>query len=122
MSFIGAKVEGKAYAPGYFLDHEECVRKTTEIPATLATTAADGSKYVPMGTIFPANGSTAVGIVYEDVDVTSGNMPGSVVYKGRVIEDRLPVTLDSDAKTALEAAGFVFVEESSVTRPEDETE
>ena len=70
MSFITNKTEGKEYAPGYFLDHEECVRKTTEIPASMAVTAADGSKYVPMGTIFPANGAAAVGIVYEDVDVT----------------------------------------------------
>ena len=121
MSFIRPKEEGKTYLPGYFLDREECVRKTTEIPTTLATTAADGSKYVPMGTIFPANNNTAVGIVYEDVDVSSGNMPGSVVYSGRVIESRLPVVLDSDAKTALIAKGFVFVTEPSVTRPGDGT-
>jgi hypothetical protein len=70
-----------------------------------------------MGTIYPANGATAVGIVYEDVDVTTGNMPGSVVTKGTVIEDRLPDTLDSDAKSALVALGFTFVEEPTVTRP-----
>ena len=121
MSFIRPKEEGKTYLPGYFLDREECVRKTTEIPTTLATTAADGSKYVPMGTIYPSNNSSAVGIVYEDVDVSSGNMPGSVVYAGYVIEDRLPVELDSDAKSALQALGFVFVEEPSVTRPGDGT-
>jgi len=92
MSFITNKTEGKEYAPGYFLDHEECVRKTTEIPASMAVTAADGSKYVPMGVAYPSNDGNAVGIVYEDVDVTSGNMPGSVVYKGRVIEDRLAIT------------------------------
>ena len=121
MSFIRAKEEGKTYLPGYFLDREECVRKTTEIPTSLATTAADGSKYVPAGTIFPANNNTAVGIVYEDVDVSAGNMPGSVVYAGYVNEDRLPVELDSDAKTALIAKGFTFVEEPSVTRPSDGT-
>ena len=121
MAFIRPKDEGKTYLPGYFLDREECVRKTTEIPTTLATTAADGSKYVPMGTIFPSNDSNAVGIVYEDLDVTAGNMPGSVVYAGYVIEDRLPVEIDSDAKTALAAKGFVFVEEPSVTRPADGT-
>lgn len=121
MSFIRPKEEGKAYLPGYFLDKEECVRKTTEIPTTLAVTADNGGKYVPMGTIFPSNDENAVGIVYEDVDVTSGNMPGSVVYEGRVIEDRLPEELDSDAKTALEAAGFVFVEEPEVVRPGDGT-
>lgn len=117
MSFIDETRKGVVYAPGYFLGHEECTRETREMPTTLAVTAGDGSKYVPMGTIYPANGATAKGIVYEDVDVTTGNMPGSVVTKGTIIEDRLPDTLDSDAKSALVALGFTFVEEPTVTRP-----
>ena len=120
MSFIGAVAEGKVYAPGWFLAHEECERKTREIPQSLATTASNGSKYVKMGTPFPANGATAEGLVYEDVDVTTGNMPGSVVLKGVVYTNRLPVTLADAAKTALEAKGFTFKTEPEVTRPEDE--
>ena len=89
MSFIQSST-GVTYAPGYFLAHEECERKTKEIPTTMATTASDGSKYVPMGTIFPSANSNATGIVYEDVDVSKGNMPGSVVTKGSVYENRLP--------------------------------
>lgn len=117
MSFINLNDQGTVYAPGYFLAHEECVRETREIPQTGATTAADGSKYVKMGTPFPANGATAIGLVYEDVDVTTGNMPGSVVTSGVVIESRLPVTLAEAAKTALEGKGFTFVTEPAVTRP-----
>lgn len=89
MSFIDDGRAGVIYAPGYFLAHGECTRKTTEIPQSMATTASDGSKYVPMGTIFPSANANAIGIVYEDVDVSTGNMPGSVVYKGEVYEDRL---------------------------------
>lgn len=92
MSFIGAVEQGKVYAPGYFLAHEECVRETREIPQSGASTAANGGKYVAMGTAFPSNDANAIGIVYEDVDVTTGNMPGSVVTKGIIIEDRLPIT------------------------------
>lgn len=170
MSFIDEKKTGKVYAPGYFLAHEECVRKTKQIAQAGATTAENGGKYVKMGTIYPANGATAEGIVYEDVDVTTGNMPGSVVLKGVVYEERLPEAVDtyssatvptggnpktlglyerggtspnyvytlttdttaadgktyysydgkkiaSAAKTALEAKGFVFVTEPTVTRP-----
>lgn len=117
MSFINLNDQGTVYAPGYFLAHEECVRETREIPQTGATTAEDGSKYVKMGTPFPANGATAIGLVYEDVDVTTGNMPGSVVTSGVVIESRLPVTLAEAAKTALEGKGFTFVTEPAVTRP-----
>lgn len=119
MSFIGAGHQGQTYAPGWFLvNNEDCTRLTRTIPQSLATTAADGTKYVKMGTVFPANGATAEGIVYEDVDVTSGNMPGSVVTKGEVYEDRLPVELDNAAKTALVALGFKFVTSvPAVTRP-----
>ncbi len=58
-----------------------------------------------------------MGIVYQDVDVTSGDMPGSVVMSGKVYEDRLPVTLEAAAKTALIAKGFVFMTSPAITRP-----
>ena len=117
MSFIADGTSGKIYAPGYFLAHEECERKTRTIPQSLATTVGE-TKYVKMGTIFPANGATAEGIVYEDVDVTTGNMPGSVVLSGVVYLNRLPVAPAEAAKTALEAKGFTFITtEPAVTRP-----
>ena len=93
MSFIGAGHQGQTYAPGWFLvNNEDCTRLTKTIPQSLATTAADGTKYVQMGTAFPSNDANAIGIIYEDVDVTSGNMPGSVVTKGEIYEDRLAIT------------------------------
>lgn len=119
MSFIGAEKQGQTYAPGWFLvTDEDCVRKTRQIAQSGATTTAEGGKYVKMGTVYPANDATAVGIVYEDVDVTDGDMPGSVVLKGAVYEDRLPVALNNAAKTALQGFGFTFVATSpAVTRP-----
>lgn len=119
MSFIYAPDKGTKYEAGWFLAEDEPVtRETRTISQTGATTAANGSKYVKAGTPFPANGATAVGFVYEDVDVTSGNMAGSVVTKGVVYEDRLPVTLESAAKTALQGLGFKFIATSpTVTRP-----
>ena len=117
MSFI-TNANGRSRLDGWFLDSEKCVRKTMEAPQSLAQTAENGSKYVPMGTIYPSNDGNAIGIVYEDVDVTSGNMPASIVLKGRVIEGRLPVALNESAKTALESAGFEFVTEPTVVRPE----
>lgn len=99
MSFT-TSAQGQTYAPGYFLAHEECVRETRQIAQEGATTAPNGTKYVKMGTAYPSNDGNAIGIVYEDVDVTTGNMPGSVVTKGVVIEDRLAVTGESyDAVT-----------------------
>lgn len=91
MSFI-ASSQGTGYEPGYFLAHEECTRETREMSQDSATTTENGAKYIPMGTIFPTNDGSAIGIVYEDVDVTTGNMPGSVVTAGTVYEDRLAIT------------------------------
>ena len=61
-------------------------------------TAAPSSRWALS---FPANGSTAKGILYEDVDVTDGSAPGSIVTQGVIYGDRLPAALDSDAATAL---------------------
>lgn len=123
MSFIGNVEQGKVYAPGWFLAHEECVRETYQMTQAMATTRADGAKYVPMGTLVSVTtgeGASAVtdykGFVYEDVDVTSGSMPGSLVTKGVVYEDRLPAELASAARTALVAKGFVFKTVPAVTR------
>lgn len=95
MSFIMNDTSSKIYAPGYFIakGDENVIRETKEIKQSGAVTVENGGKYVPMGTIYPANDGTAEGIVYEDVDVTSGDMPGSVVIGGcHVYTDRLPVT------------------------------
>ena len=116
MSFINAKT-GKTYAPGLFLAHEECVRETKEIPQSLATTESDGTKYVKMGTPYPSNDGSIEGLVYEDTDVTLGNMPGSVVTKGVILASVLPVGLTSTAKTKLENLDFIIKQIPSVTRP-----
>ena len=110
MSFIGTTEQGRAFVQGWFLESEVgVVRKTRQIAQEGAKADERGGKYVPMGTIWPANDASAEGIVYEDIDVTSGDMPGSVVLAGRVYEDRLPAAAASAAKTALEAKGFTFI-------------
>lgn len=104
MAFIGAKKNGTTYAPGYFLAYndENVVRETREFAqnSALVKTTDEGGKYVPAGTAYPSNDGNAIGIAYEDVDVTVGNIPGSVVTKGIVYEDKLAITGESyDAVT-----------------------
>lgn len=104
MSFIGDVKKGTTYAPGYFLanNDEGVTRETRQVAqnSALVKETADG-KYVPMGTAYPTNDGNAIGLLYEDVDVTVGNMPGSVVTGGAVVyEDRLAATGESyDAVT-----------------------
>lgn len=125
MSFIGNVKQGTVYAPGYFLakNDEGVVRETRQIAQndSAVVTTADG-KYVPMGTLYSktVEGTTEyIGLLYEDVDVTTGDMPGSVVTGNAIVyEDRLPAELASAAKTALAAKGFQFIaSEPTVTRP-----
>ena len=75
MSFIESKTDAPVYAPGYFLASEDCKRITTEIAQSGATTVGT-AKVVKAGTVYPSNDGNAIGIVYEDVDVTTGDMPG----------------------------------------------
>jgi hypothetical protein len=86
MSFIQSTT-GRGFSAGFFLADENCLRETMIIPAnhTQAVTLADGSKIVPAGALI-----TGKGLVYEDVEVTKGDMPGSVVTAGVVYTDRLP--------------------------------
>ena len=120
MSFIQRNEKvGKVYAPGYFLAHEECERKTRQAYASNGI-SDNGGKYIKAGTFYPANNSSTVeGIVYEDVDVSSGDMPCSVVTKGVVYLDRLPAAPESGVQSALEGKGFTFIATSPASvRPE----
>ena len=97
MSFIGEGTKGSTYNPGYFLAHndEGITRETKEFAqnSALVVTDTTGMKHIPMGTAYPSNDGNAIGIAYEDVDVTTGNMPGSVVTaSAEVYEDRLAIT------------------------------
>ena len=118
MSFI-IDSDGLVFAPGWFLATEAGVeRKTGQIAQDHASvqTTSSGRSYVPMGAIYPSNDASAEGIVYEDVDVTTGDMPGSVVIKGTVYTDRLFDDISTEAKAAL--TGITFVDSApEVTRP-----
>lgn len=98
-----------------FLDSEVgLVLKTYQIPASMGTEDEFGNKVVPAGTVYPSNDGSAVGIIFEDVDVTWGDHEGSVMLAGRVLKDRLNV--QSAAETPLKSSGIVFVDAPEVTR------
>lgn len=102
MSFIQSNTS-RGFSAGFFLADDECLRETMTISAShsQAVTLADGSKIVPAGAVIPSNDGNAKGILYEDVEVTKGAMPGSVVTRGVVYEDRLPAAIESAAESAL---------------------
>lgn len=97
-----------------FLDSEVgLVLKTYEIDQSKGV--ADGNrKIVAAGTPYPTDDASAVGIVFENVDVTDGNAPGSLLVAGRVLKDNL--TIASATQTALEKLGIVFVTAPTIER------
>ena len=101
MSF-NQNTNGRVYAPGWFLAEEECSRETAQISASHSQAVTIGAtKIVPAGAVIPSNDGNAKGILYEDVEVTTGNMPGSIVTRGAVYEDRLPAAIESTAEAVL---------------------
>lgn len=101
MSF-NQNTNGRGYAPGFFLAEAECSRETCQISASHSQAVTIGAnKIVPAGAVIPSNDGNAKGILYEDVEVTTGDMPGSIVTRGTVYEDRLPAAIESSAEAVL---------------------
>lgn len=119
MAYFATGANGYGWAAGHFLvDDETCIRKTMTIAQNhaQAVTRENGRKVVPAGAVIPANGATAKGILFEDIDVTDGAKMGSVVIEGTVYGDRLPATLASAAATALTKI-TVIATAPTITRP-----
>lgn len=79
---------------------------TYQVSDAGVTANAEGKKIVPAGTVYPANDATAVGILYNDVDVTEGPQPGSVIVEGYILEARLPVAPAQLAKDEITEIKF----------------
>ena len=84
------------------------IQKTKEGTQDMAV-EEDGRKIIKAGTVFPKNDATAIGVVFEDVEMTNDEKrPISVIIAGRVIEANLPVAVNEAAKSALVANGLHF--------------
>ena len=116
MSFT-ASATGTIFSAGDFLvNPEDCTRETATIASNHGQIVTlNGRKIVPAGAFVPSRGSSSVGILYEDIDVTDGAAPGSIITEGKVYDDMLPLSSNSDARSAL--AGITFVSSPAVTRP-----
>lgn len=105
MSFV-TETKG-TFKPNFLESEVGLVLKTHQIPTTMGTNGV-----VAAGTVFPSNDANAIGIVFQDVDVSKGAMPGSVMVAGRVLKDRLSIA--TTAATALKQ--IVIVDGPQTTR------
>lgn len=120
MSYFNGPNKGYGWDAGHFLANDEtCLRKTMTIAANHAqvVTRENGRKVVPAGAVIPSNDGYAVGILYEDIDVTEGAKMGSVVTDGIVYEDKLPAAIESSAEAVLTGIK-VITTSPAVVRPD----
>lgn len=82
------------------------VQSFTNLVSDVGVAEIDGKKIVKAGTVLPSNDATAKGILYNDVDVTSGPQPGALIVEGYILEARLPEAPSAEAKTALTKITF----------------
>jgi hypothetical protein len=79
--------------------------KATSAAPGLAT-LVDGRYVVKAGTIYPANNSTAIGVVLNDYDVTDGDAMMAVVIHGFIKTAALPAVPVADAIAAMKQITF----------------
>lgn len=88
-----------------FPDHYVAAPQKFSKDSSLAVTE-NGRKIIKAGTIYPSNDASAVGIVFNDLDVTEGDQNGAIIIHGFVKTNALPVAPTAAAKTALNLIKF----------------
>jgi len=79
--------------------------KANAVTPGLAT-LVDGRYVVKAGTIYPANDTTAIGVVLNDYDVTDGDAMMAVVIHGFIKTAALPAVPSADAIAAMKQITF----------------
>lgn len=71
-----------------------------------AAVTENGHKIIKAGTVYPANDATAVGVVFQDVDVTDGDASGALIVHGFIDATKMPAEPEATAQTALKQIKF----------------
>lgn len=101
--------------PNFLESEVGLVLKTMQIDDTGIETDEYGYKTVKAGTIYPSNDAKAVGVVFEDVDVTHGERAASIITAGRIYKSKLHIAPESAAETPLTKSGIVFIDSQPAT-------
>ncbi|MFT8728634.1 MAG: hypothetical protein ABF755_01045 [Oenococcus oeni] len=91
-----------------FLASQKVVSFTQTIDSTNYNVKTDelGHKVIPAGTVFPTNDDKAIGVTYNEADVTNGPQPVAVIQEGWLLGQRLPVVPTAAAITAMSTIHF----------------
>lgn len=101
--------------PNFLGSEVGLVTKTITVPSSFATYVTEnGRKIVKAGTIFT---SPHYGLLFEDADITDGDVIRPLMIGGYYIDSRLPATASSYVSYFAASGLFPFVEEDA-TRPD----
>jgi hypothetical protein len=97
-----------------FPEHYVAVAHTFLVDDSAAVTVG-GRDIIKAGTIYPANTNAAIGVVFNDMDITDGDKTGALIVHGFIKTAALPALPSSDAKAALKQISFLPLEAVSTT-------
>ena len=96
-----------------FPDHYVAMPQYFEKDSALAVTVGD-RKIIKGGTIYPSNDANAVGVVFQDLDVTNGDANGAVILHGFINVNKLPAAPTTAAIAALNNITFLPVKKTTI--------
>lgn len=102
--------------PNFLASERSLVLKTYQISDNGVTADENGNKTVGAGKIYPTNDANAVGVLFQDIDVTWGPQEGSLIMAGHVYSNRLPEAPNTAAIDALKNKGLYFHEAPETSR------
>ena len=76
------------------------------VPYDCSSITANASGVIPAGTIIPANDSTAIGVLLNDV-YKNEDPNGAIVVHGFIKSSALPTAASDNAKSALKQISFI---------------
>lgn len=108
---FNANVKQFYTSPEILATEKNLVAFTVTVSDSSISGNAEGKKVVPRGSLLASDGTikndgTVIGILANDVDVTTGPQPGSLIVEGYILKDRLPVKPAQPAIDALKKITF----------------
>lgn len=104
--------------PNFLASEVSLVTKTYMVDSDNAQVSTEGDrKVIKAGTIYPSNTASAIGIVFQDIDVTDGDALAPIMVAGHYYEDKLNGSIASETKTTFAGRGLFAMQEPDVTRP-----
>lgn len=81
----------------------------------------NGRKIIKAGSVYPTNDASAVGIVFQDVDITNGDKVEALMVAGHYYSDKLPVPTITTSAQALAGKGLFGETSPEIVVPADGT-